>query len=54
MQWLSASGSNKLQSLVSNFHGVLAGEPAVSEIVWYEARDMCKAKPAGFVSPVEI
>jgi hypothetical protein len=52
--WLrrfSASGKTELQRLVSDVHAVLAGEPAVSEIVWYAEHEMTKARPTGFPTP---
>ena len=32
---------------------VLASEPAVSSIVWYEQSEMTKPAPVGFATPVE-
>jgi hypothetical protein len=53
LQRLSSSGRSGLQRLVSDVHGVLAGEPAVSDIVWFEERQMRKAQPDGFTAPGE-
>ena len=53
LQWMSSSGKSELQRLVSDVHSVLASEPAVSNIVWYDESQMRKAQPDGFTTPVE-
>lgn len=52
LQRLSPSGKSELRSLVSDVHAVLADEPAVSNVVWYEEGEMRKPQPAGFRTPV--
>ena len=53
LQRLSSSGKRELQRVLCDFHAVLASEPAVSEIVWYEEKEIRKARPAGFPTPGE-
>jgi hypothetical protein len=53
LQRFSSSGKDELQRLLSDVHAVLADEPAVSDIVWYEESQMSKAQPAGFRTPAE-
>jgi hypothetical protein len=53
LQWFSAAGTNALRRLVSDVHAVLANEPTVSDIVWYEESQIRKAEPIGFPTPVD-
>ena len=53
LQRFSSSGQSELQGLVMDVHRVLTSEPAVSEVVWYDERQMRKAEPDGFATPVE-
>lgn len=53
LQRLSSSGKRELQRVLCDFHAVLASEPAVSDIVWYEEKELKKARPAGFPTPGE-
>ncbi len=46
-------GTNELTRLLADVHDVLASEPAIRDIVWYEESEMSKPKPAGFPHPVE-
>lgn len=43
LQRWSAAGKRELERLVSDFHSVLASEPAVRDIAWYRERDMSRA-----------
>ena len=52
LQRLSSSGKNELQRLVCDVHSVLASEPAVSDIVWFDESQMRKAQPDGSATPV--
>jgi hypothetical protein len=52
LQRLGSSGASELQRLVSDVHGVLVSEAAVSDIVWYEESQMRKAQPDGFATPL--
>lgn len=52
-QWFSSSGKEELRCLLIDVHTVLSSEPAISEIVWYAEKDMRKAEPAGFGTPVD-
>jgi hypothetical protein len=53
LQRISSSGKCALQRLLADVHGVLASDPGVSDIVWYEENELNKPRPAGFPSPVE-
>jgi hypothetical protein len=53
LQRLSSSGKRELQRVLCDFHAVLASEPAVSDIVWYEGKELDKARPGGFPTPGE-
>jgi hypothetical protein len=53
LQRFSSSGKSELKQLLSDVHAVLAGEPAISDIIWYEENEMNKACPTGFPTPVE-
>jgi hypothetical protein len=53
LQRLSPSGKRALQRLVSDVHGVLKSDPAVSEIAWYDENEMRTANPKGFPTPNE-
>jgi hypothetical protein len=53
LQWFSASGRNELRRLLADVHDVLAGEPSISEITWYEAREIDKPEPAGCLTPID-
>jgi hypothetical protein len=53
LQRFSSSGKNDLKRLLAGVHEVLAVDPAISDIVWYEEREMSKPQPAGFPTPVE-
>jgi hypothetical protein len=52
LQWFSSSGKNELKCLLADVHEVLANEPAISEIAWYEESEMSKPGPVGFPTPV--
>jgi hypothetical protein len=53
LQRFSSSGQRELQTLVTDVHRMLASEPAVSDIAWYDESQMRKAAPDGFASPSE-
>lgn len=53
LQRFSSSGKSELQRLVSDIHAVLAQEPRVSDILWYEESQMNTAQPAGSQTPAE-
>jgi hypothetical protein len=53
LQWFTATGKNELKRMLADVHDVLASEPAISEIAWYEESEMSKPEPAGFPTPVE-
>lgn len=53
LQRLGSSGKSALQRLLSDVHEILAREPAVSDIIWYEESQMGKLRPAGFPTPQE-
>ena len=53
LQRFTSSGTIELQRLLSEFHAVLAGEVAVSNIKWYEESEISKAQPAGFPTPAD-
>jgi hypothetical protein len=53
LQRLSSSGKNELKRLLGDVHEVLAADPTISDIVWYEEIEMSKPQPAGFPTPVE-
>jgi hypothetical protein len=52
LQRFKSAGKQELERLVSDFHLVLANEPEVTEITWYEEREMRKAQPTPYLSPV--
>lgn len=51
LQSFRSSGKNELKRLLADFHDVLASEPIVTEIAWYEESEMTKPTPAGFPTP---
>lgn len=51
LQRFKSSGKQELAHLVSDFHRVLIEEPDVSEVTWYEQREMRKAQPTAHSSP---
>jgi hypothetical protein len=51
LQRFSSSGNAELKRLVSDLHDVLAVDPLVSAIHWYEEREMSKADPRVFPTP---
>jgi hypothetical protein len=53
LQWFSSSSQNELKRLLTDVHGVLASDPAITDIAWHEESEMSKPKPAGFPTPVE-
>ncbi len=53
LQRFSSSGQREVQRLVNDVHRMLASEPAVSDIAWYEESQMTKTAPEGFASPDE-
>jgi hypothetical protein len=52
LQRFSASGKTEMKRLLADVHAVLSGEPAVSDIVWYEEKETRKARPSGFATPL--
>lgn len=52
LQRFSSSGKQELARLVSDFHNVLVNEPHVSQVTWYEEREMREARPTAYTSPV--
>lgn len=53
LQRFSSSGESELRRLLVDVHDVLASEPAITEIAWYEENEMTKPKPTGFTTPVD-
>lgn len=53
LQRFTPRGNSELERLVADVHRVLASEPLVSDIVWYDESQMRKAQPSGFATPVE-
>jgi len=53
LQRLSSSGKGELKRLLADVHEVLATDPAISDIMWYEESEMGNPRPAGFPKPVE-
>lgn len=53
LQRFSSSGKSALRRLLADVHGVLASEPGVSDIVWYEESEIRKTRTAGFATPFE-
>ena len=51
LQRISPSGKRALNRLVSDVHNLLANDPLVSNIVWYDECEMTKASPTGFATP---
>ncbi len=51
-QWFSSAAKSELTRLLVDVHDVLVKEPAITEIAWHEEREMGKADPAGFPTPV--
>lgn len=51
LQRFSRSGKGALQSLLADVHGVLASDPAVCDIIWYEESEVSKPESAGFPTP---
>ena len=53
LQRLSYSGKSEMQRLVSDLHKALTSEPALTEVIWYEEREMRKTRPVGSATPTE-
>jgi len=53
LQWFRSSGKEELRRLLADAHAVLSSEPAVSDIVWYEEKEMRKGNPRGFATPID-
>jgi hypothetical protein len=53
LQRFIASGKSELQHLLTDVHAVLAKDPAVSGIAWYEESEIRRPEPIGFPTPVE-
>ena len=53
LQRFSPSGAGELKRLVADVHEVVASEAAISEIVWYEEREMSNPRPASFPTPAD-
>lgn len=53
LQRLSRSGNAELKHLISDFHDVLASDPAVAAITWYSESEIRKPSPQGFATPNE-
>jgi hypothetical protein len=53
LQWFTASGKSELQRLLADVHDVLASDPAITEIAWYEESEMGKPEAVGFSTPIE-
>jgi hypothetical protein len=51
LQRVSPSGNDGLNRLLGDLHDTLASDQAVSEIKWYEEREMLKPRPIGFPRP---
>jgi hypothetical protein len=52
LQRLSPSGKSEMKRLLSDLHGALTNDPAVSNVRWYEKRDMLRGRPHAFASPL--
>jgi|GEM_PF-2645701 hypothetical protein len=51
LQRFSSPGTKELQCLLADVHAVLAKEPMITNIAWYEESEMSKPQPAGFPAP---
>lgn len=51
LQWFSPTGKSEFKALLADVHNVLASEPVINEIVWYDDSEINKATPAGFSTP---
>lgn len=51
LQQLSLSGQSEMRHLVKEVHSILTKEPSVSDIVWYEERQMRNPGRNGFATP---
>ncbi len=52
LQWLSAKGNRAFRRLLNDLHAALLNDPAVSEVLWYEAAELDKPRPTGFATPL--
>ena len=53
LQRFSLSGKQDLMLLLADFHCVLRGDPAITNIAWHEEREMSQPEPAGFPTPLD-
>jgi hypothetical protein len=51
LQRFSSSGQTQITRLIRDIHDVLAGEPSISAVTWYEESDMKTANPQGYPTP---
>jgi hypothetical protein len=51
LQRWSTAGKRELERLISDFHSVLAREPAVRDIAWYHESDMRRAHAPSSATP---
>jgi hypothetical protein len=51
IQRWTATGKRELDRLVTDFHSVLAAEPAVRQIEWYHENEMRRADAQGSATP---
>jgi hypothetical protein len=51
LQRFSLSGKNEFKRLLADVYGVLASEPAITNIAWHEESEMSKPQPVGFPTP---
>jgi hypothetical protein len=52
-QMFSRTGKAELNRLLLDFHEVLASEPCISEIIWYQEAELKKANPSGHSTPID-
>jgi hypothetical protein len=51
LQAISPTGKKEMNRLVTDIYAVLTSEAAVSDIAWYEEKEMRKAEPESFPTP---
>jgi hypothetical protein len=53
LQRFRAAAKDALRRLLVDVHSVLSSDPSFSEIAWQEERQMTRAEPASFPTPVD-
>jgi hypothetical protein len=52
LQWFSSTGKEEFKRLLIDVHDVLVSEPTITEIAWFEEREMNKPGPHSYPTPV--